>query len=69
MWFCVKTNVDIERQTEVILSLLAQIKRLFEEDKLVSGDSEAIREFSVKYVVPQKLVADKNAQREGERGD
>ena len=45
------------------------MKRLFEENKLVIGDSEAIREFSDKYIVPQKLVADKNAQREGERGD
>ena len=47
----------------------ARINRLFEESKLVSGDSEAIREFSDKYIVPQKLVADKNAQREDERGD
>ena len=47
----------------------AQIKRLFEESKVISGDSEAIKEFSDKYIVPQKLVADKNAQREEERGD
>ena len=47
----------------------AQIKRLFEESKLVCGDSETIREFSDKQIVPQKLVADKNAQREEERGD
>ena len=35
----------------------AQIKRLFEESELVSGDSEAIRKFSYKYIVPVKLVA------------
>ena len=55
----------------------AQIKRLFEESELVSGDSEAIWKFSDKYIVPEKLVAeyvaapcpDKNAQGEEERGD
>jgi len=31
---------------------------LFEENKLVSRDSEAIREFSDKYIVPEKLVAE-----------
>ena len=36
----------------------AQIKRLFEESELVSGDSEAIRTFSDKYTVPEKLVAE-----------
>ena len=36
----------------------AQIKRLFEESELVSGDSEAIRRFSEKYIVPEKLVAE-----------
>ena len=36
----------------------AQIKRLFEESKLVSGDSEAITKFSDKYIVPEKLVAE-----------
>ena len=36
----------------------AQIKRLFEESKLVSGDSEAFRGFSDKYIVPEKLVAE-----------
>ena len=36
----------------------AQIKRLFEEGKLVSGDSEAIRKFSDKYIVAEKLVAE-----------
>ena len=36
----------------------AQIKRLFEEGKLVSGDSEAIKEFSDKYIVAEKLVAE-----------
>ena len=35
----------------------AQIRR-FEERELVSGDSEAIRKFSDKYVVPGKLVAE-----------
>ena len=36
----------------------AQIKRLFEESELVSGDSEAIRKFSDKYIVLEKLVAE-----------
>ena len=36
----------------------AQIKRLFEESELVSGDSVAIRKFSDKYIVPEKLVAE-----------
>ena len=36
----------------------AQIKRLFEESKLVSGDSGAIRKFSDKYIVAEKLVAE-----------
>ena len=36
----------------------AQIKRLFEESELVSGDSEAIRKFSEKYIFPEKLVAE-----------
>ena len=36
----------------------AQIKRLFEESELVSGDSEAIGEFSDKYIVPEKFVAE-----------
>jgi len=31
---------------------------LFEESKLVSEDSEAIREFSDKFTVPEKLVAE-----------
>lgn len=31
---------------------------MFEESKLVSGDSEAIGEFSNKYIVPEKLVAE-----------
>ena len=31
---------------------------MFEESILVSGDSEAIREFSDKYIVPEKLVAE-----------
>ena len=34
------------------------LKRLFEESKLVSGDSEAITKFSDKYIVPEKLVAE-----------
>ena len=36
----------------------AQIKRLFEESGLLSGNSEAIRKFSDKYIVPEKLVAE-----------
>ena len=36
----------------------AQIKRLFEERELVSGDSEAFRKFSDKYIFPEKLVAE-----------
>ena len=55
----------------------AQIKRLFEESELVCGDSEAIRKFSDKYIVLEKLVAEyvehlaetKIAQREEKRGD
>ena len=36
----------------------AQIKRLFEESEVVSGDSEAVRKFSDKYIVPKNLVAE-----------
>ena len=36
----------------------AQIKRLFEGSELVSGDSEAFRKFSDKYIFPEKLVAE-----------
>ena len=36
----------------------SQIKQLFEESEVVSGDSEAIRKFSDKYIVPEKLVAE-----------
>ena len=36
----------------------AQIKRLLEESELVSGDSEAIRKFSDKYIFPEKLVSE-----------
>ena len=36
----------------------AQIKRLFEDSELVSRDSEAVRKFSDKYIVPEKLVAE-----------
>ena len=36
----------------------AQIKWLLEGSILVSGDSEAIRAFSDKYIVPEKLVAE-----------
>ena len=32
----------------------AQIKQLFEENKLVSGDSETIREFSQMYIVAER---------------
>ena len=35
-----------------------QIKQLFEESELVSGESEAIRKFSDKYIVPGKLVVE-----------
>ena len=31
---------------------------MFEKSKLVSGHSEAIRKFSNKYIVPEKLVAE-----------
>ena len=31
---------------------------MFEESGLVSGGSEAIRKFSDKYIVPEKLVAE-----------
>ena len=31
---------------------------MFEESKLAREDSEAIREFSDKYIVPEKLVAE-----------
>ena len=37
---------------------LRLMKRLFEESELVSGDSEDIRKFSDKYIVPEKLVAE-----------
>ena len=48
-----------------------RIKRLFEDSEVVSGDSEAIRKFSDKCIVPEKLVAEyvehlaqiKNSQR------
>ena len=36
----------------------AQIKQLFEESEPVSGNSKAIRNFSDKYIVPRKLVAE-----------
>ena len=36
----------------------AQIKPLFEESELVSGESKAIRKFSDKYIVPKKLVTE-----------
>ena len=36
----------------------AQIRRLFEESELVSGDSKAIKKFSDKYIVSEKLVAE-----------
>ena len=37
----------------------AQIKRLFEERELVSGDSEAFRKFSDKYISPEKLAEER----------
>ena len=36
----------------------AQIKQLFQEGKLKAGDKKAIKEFSEKYIVSEKLVAD-----------
>ena len=36
----------------------AQIKQMFQEGKLEAGDKKAIKEFSEKYVVSEKLVAD-----------
>ena len=36
----------------------AQIKLLFEYSELVIGDTKAIRKFSDKYTVPEKLVAE-----------
>ena len=39
-------------------SLELRLRELFEESELVSGDSEAIRKFSDKYIVPVKLVAE-----------
>jgi len=39
-------------------SLELRLKRLFEERELLSGGSEAIRKFSGRYIVPEKLVAE-----------
>ena len=36
----------------------AQIKQIFQEGKLKAGDKKAIKEFSEKYIVSEKLVAD-----------
>ena len=36
----------------------AQIKQKFQEGKLKAGDKREIKEFSGKYVVSEKLVAD-----------
>ena len=36
----------------------ALIRLLFEESELVSADSDAVRKFSDKYIVPEKLVAE-----------
>ena len=36
----------------------AQIKPLFEESELVSGNRKAIRKFPGKYIVPKKLVTE-----------
>ena len=41
-----------------ILSPPAQIKRMFQEGKLEEGDKKTIKEFSGKYTVWEKLVAD-----------
>ena len=53
-WSATPTN---GRELEVFQPR-AQIKRLFEESELVSWESEAIRKFSDKYIVPEKLVAE-----------
>ena len=36
----------------------AQIKQMFQKGKLKAGDKKAIKEFSEKYIVSEKLVAD-----------
>jgi len=36
----------------------AQVKQMFQEGKLKAGDKKAIKEFSEKYIAPEKLVAD-----------
>ena len=38
--------------------LWAQIKQIFQKGKLKAGDKKAIKEFSEKYIVSEKLVAD-----------
>ena len=36
----------------------AQMKQIFQEGKLKTGDKKTIKEFSQKYIVSEKLVAD-----------
>ena len=50
-------NLTNGHEPDDLIQPRAQIKLLFEESELVSGDSEAIRKFSDKYIVPEKLVA------------
>ena len=38
----------------------AQMKQIFQEGKLKTGDKKTIKEFSQKYIVSEKLVADYN---------
>ena len=50
-------NLTNGHEPEDLIQPRAQIKLLFEESELVSEDSEAIRKFSDKYIVPEKLIA------------
>ena len=50
-------NLTNGQEPHDLIQPRAQIKLLFEASELVSGDSEAIRKFSDKYIVLEKLVA------------
>ena len=50
-------NLTNGHEVDDLIQPQAQIMLLFEESELVSGDSEAIRKFSDKYIVLEKLVA------------
>ena len=50
-------NLTNGHEPDDLIQPRVQIKLLFEESELVSGDSEAIRKFSDKYIVLEKLVA------------